>query len=29
MRAPLLISGRTLPEVPATHRAVFQLVHFV
>ena len=23
---PLLISGRTLPEVPATHRTVFQLV---
>ena len=25
-RVPLLISGRTLPEVPATHRTVFQLV---
>ena len=23
---PLLVSGRTLPEVPATHRTVFQLV---
>ena len=23
---PLLISGRTLPEVPATHRTIFQLV---
>ena len=23
---PLLISGRTLPEVPATHREIFQLV---
>ena len=23
---PLLISGRALPEVPPTHRAVFQLV---
>ena len=23
---PLLISGRTLPEVPATHRVIFQLV---
>ena len=25
---PLLISGRTLPEVPATHREIFQLVPF-
>ena len=24
---PLLISGRTRPEVPATHRTVFQIVH--
>ena len=23
---PLLVSGRTLPEVPATHRTIFQLV---
>ena len=23
---PLLVSGRTLPEVPATHRVIFQLV---
>ena len=25
---PLLVSGRTLPEVPASHRTVFQLVSF-
>ena len=23
---PLLVSGRTLPEVPASHRTIFQLV---
>ena len=27
-RAPPLVSGRALPEVPATHRTVFQLVPF-
>ena len=25
---PLLVSGRTLPEVPASHRTIFQLVSF-
>ena len=24
---PLLVTGRALPEVPATHRTIFQLVH--